>query len=122
MSSVAPEALKDRPFGYYERSLAFRYIRARREHGGVAIVSILSLVGIALAVAALIIVMSIMNGFRAELIDRVLGNSGHIRVYSGQNLATDIDDLIIQLEARDDVRSAVPVSYTHLTLPTTLTV
>ncbi len=109
MSSVAPEALKDRPFGYYERSLAFRYIRARREHGGVAIVSILSLVGIALAVAALIIVMSIMNGFRAELIDRVLGNSGHIRVYSGQNLATEIDDLIIQLEARDDVRSAVPI-------------
>ena len=109
MSSVAPEALKDRPFGYYERSLAFRYIRARREHGGVAIVSILSLVGIALAVAALIIVMSIMNGFRAELIDRVLGNSGHIRVYSRQNLATDIDDLIIQLEARDDVRSAVPI-------------
>ena len=109
MSSVAPEALKDRPFGYYERSLAFRYIRARREHGGVAIVSILSLVGIALAVAALIIVMSIMNGFRAELIDRVLGNSGHIRIYSGQNLETDIDDLIIQLEARDDVRSAVPI-------------
>jgi lipoprotein-releasing system permease protein len=109
VSSVAPEALKDRPFGYYERSLAFRYIRARREHGGVAIVSILSLVGIALAVAALIIVMSIMNGFRAELIDRVLGNSGHIRIYSGQNLETDIDDLIIQLEARDDVRSAVPI-------------
>ena len=109
MSSVAPETLKDRPFGYYERSLAFRYIRARREHGGVAIVSILSLVGIALAVAALIIVMSIMNGFRAELIDRVLGNSGHIRIYSGQNLETDIDDLIIQLEARDDVRSAVPI-------------
>ena len=62
MSDIPQEALKDRPFGSYERSLAFRYIRAKREHGGVAIVSILSLVGIALAVAALIIVMSIMNG------------------------------------------------------------
>ena len=65
---IANQALKDRPFGTYERSLAFRYLRAKREYGGIAIVSILSLVGIMLAVAALIIVMSIMNGFRAELI------------------------------------------------------
>ena len=109
MSDIPQEALKDRPFGSYERSLAFRYIRAKREHGGIAIVSILSLVGIALAVAALIIVMSIMNGFRAELIDRVLGNSGHIRLYSGQFPAADIDSLIEELEARSDVETAMPI-------------
>tara|TARA_B100000678_G_scaffold44786_2_gene34617 strand:- start:25629 stop:26933 length:1305 start_codon:yes stop_codon:yes gene_type:complete len=109
VTEIDSKALKDRPFGSYERSLAFRYLRAKREHGGVAIVSILSLVGIALAVAALIIVMSIMNGFRAELIDRVLGNSGHVRMLTGQYTSTEIDQLIDRLEERADVESAMPI-------------
>ena len=102
-------ALKDRPFGSYERSLSFRYLRAKREHGGVAIVSILSLVGIMLAVAALIIVMSIMNGFRSELIERVLGNSGHIRLYTQSYSMLEIDELKDQLEKLPSVKSVVPL-------------
>ena len=109
MKEIDPSALKDRPFGSYERSLSFRYLRAKREHGGVAIVSILSLVGIALAVAALIIVMSIMNGFRAELVDRVLGNSGHIRIVSGQYPLDEVEQVITALEGRPNVQSAMPV-------------
>lgn len=109
MKTVDDQALKDRPFGPYERALSFRYLRARREHGGVAIVSLLSLVGIALAVAALIIVMSIMNGFRSELIDRVLGNSGHIRLYTVSYSGLEIDDLIRTLEQRPEVTSAIPI-------------
>lgn len=109
MTDIAPQALKDRPFGSYERSLAFRYLRAKREHGGVAIVSILSLVGIALAVAALIIVMSIMNGFRAELIDRVLGNAGHIEIATGQYSSSEVDQLITRLERREDVVTVMPI-------------
>lgn len=109
MKTVPASALKDRPFGAYERSLSFRYLRARREHGGVAIVSILSLVGISLAVAALIIVMSIMNGFRAELVDRVLGNSGHVRMFTARFPAEEIDDLIVRLEAHPEVSTAMPI-------------
>ena len=109
MTDIPAKALKDRPFGSYERSLAFRYLRAKREHGGVAIVSILSLVGIALAVAALIIVMSIMNGFRAELIDRVLGNAGHIEIATGQYSSSEVDQLINRLEQRTDVVTAMPI-------------
>jgi lipoprotein-releasing system permease protein len=65
------------PFGLWERMLAGRYLRAKRSQGGVALISIISFVGILLAVATLIIVMSVMNGFRAELLGRMLGFQGH---------------------------------------------
>jgi lipoprotein-releasing system permease protein len=68
------------PFSAWERSVASRYLRARRRNGGVALISIISFIGIMLAVAVLIIVMSVMNGFRAELLDRTLGFNGHIFV------------------------------------------
>jgi lipoprotein-releasing system permease protein len=57
------------PFSAWERSLAGRYLRAKRREGGVALISTISVIGITLAVAVLIIVMSVMNGFRAELLD-----------------------------------------------------
>ena len=68
------------PFGKFERQIAGRYLRARRQHGGVALVSIISFVGIMLAVMALIVVMSIMNGFRETLLSRILGVSGHVYI------------------------------------------
>lgn len=68
------------PFGAFERSMAFRYLRARRQQGGVALISVISFTGIMLAVTALIVVMSIMNGFRETLLSRILGVSGHVYV------------------------------------------
>ena len=68
--------------------LAFRYLRAKRKNGGVALISVLSFTAIALAVAVLIIVMSIMNGFRAELLNRILGFNGHAFV-QGEVLRQD---------------------------------
>lgn len=68
------------PFGMWERTLAARYLRARRDDGGVALISLISFIGIFLAVAVLIIVMSVMNGFRAELLGRILGVNGHVFV------------------------------------------
>jgi lipoprotein-releasing system permease protein len=66
------------PFGLWERTLASRYLRGRKETGGVALISIISFIGIFLAVAVLIIVMSVMNGFRGELLGRILGVGGHV--------------------------------------------
>ncbi|HEY8570877.1 lipoprotein-releasing ABC transporter permease subunit [Phenylobacterium sp.] len=63
--------------------LAGRYLRAKRSQGGVALISIISFVGIMLAVAVLITTMSVMNGFRAELLGRILGFNGHIYVTGG---------------------------------------
>jgi len=68
------------PFGAWERMLAGRYLRAKRSQGGVALISLISFIGITLAVAVLIIVMSVMNGFRAELLGRILGFQGHVFV------------------------------------------
>ncbi|HEV2300679.1 MAG TPA: lipoprotein-releasing ABC transporter permease subunit [Stellaceae bacterium] len=69
-------------FGAFERLVAFRYLRARRQEGFVSVIAIFSLLGIALGVATLIIVMSVMNGFRAELLGRILGLNGHLGVYA----------------------------------------
>ena len=82
------------PFSSWERAIAGRYLRARRKEGGVALISIISFIGITLAVAVLIIVMSVMNGFRAELMGRILGFNGH--VYVGGPLLSDRNrDLVI---------------------------
>jgi lipoprotein-releasing system permease protein len=69
-------------FSPFERMVAFRYLRPRRQEGFVSVIAIFSLLGIMLGVATLIIVMSVMNGFRAELLSRILGLNGHISVYA----------------------------------------
>jgi lipoprotein-releasing system permease protein len=68
------------PFSLWERALAGRYLRARRRDAGVALISILAFLGITAAVFALIVVMSVMNGFRTELLSRILGFNGHLYV------------------------------------------
>ncbi|MDJ0894462.1 MAG: lipoprotein-releasing ABC transporter permease subunit [Alphaproteobacteria bacterium] len=67
-------------FGPFERMVAMRYLRARRREGFISVIAWFSLIGIALGVATLIIVMSVMNGFRAELFSRILGLNGHLIV------------------------------------------
>ena len=68
------------PFSSWEIGLALRYLRAKRKEGGVALIAIISFVGIMLAVAVLISVMSIMSGFRGTLMDRILSFNGHMYV------------------------------------------
>lgn len=69
-----------RSFGLFERMLAARYLRARREHGGVALISVISVTAILLSVFVLIVTMSVMNGFRETLLNRILGVNGHVFV------------------------------------------
>ena len=78
-------------FGTFERMVAFRYLRARRQEGFVSVIAIFSLLGIGLGVATLIIVMSVMNGFRADLVGRILGFNGHLSIYSAAGRLTDYD-------------------------------
>jgi lipoprotein-releasing system permease protein len=70
------------PFSAYERMIAFRYLRARRKEGFISVIAGFSFLGILLGVATLIIVMAVMNGFRTELLNKVLGFNGHAMVYS----------------------------------------
>ena len=98
------------PFSAWEREIAARYLRARRSEGGVALISIISFAGIALAVAVLIIVMSVMNGFRAELLNKILGFNGHIFVTGGLlDNAAMRDDALAKIKRID---AKVPVILT----------
>ncbi len=76
---------QNKPFGTFERMLSFRYIRGKKRDGFISVISGFSFLGIMLGVATLIIVMSVMNGFRAELTSKILGMNGHI-VLSGRNV------------------------------------
>ena len=98
------------PFSAWERTIAFRYLRARRNEGGVALVSIISFVGVMLAVAALVIVMSVMNGFRGELLGRILGFNGHLYV-AGAPLQDPVrrDQALQRIRAIPGVVQAAPM-------------
>ena len=69
-------------FSKFERMAACRYLRAKRKEGFISVITGFAFTGIALGVATLIIVMSVMNGFRAELLNRILGINGHIGITS----------------------------------------
>ncbi len=95
-------------FGAFERMVAARYLRARRKEGFVSVIAGFSLVGIALGVATLIIVMAVMNGFRADIMDRILGVNGHINIYGVNESITDYDARIAQLKTIPGIVSAIP--------------
>jgi lipoprotein-releasing system permease protein len=82
----------------FERTVAFRYLRARRQEGFISVTAGFSLLGICLGVAALIIVMSVMNGFRFELINRILGFNGHITIVGPSEGISDYAAFAEELE------------------------
>ena len=96
-------------FSAFERLVAFRYLRARRQEGLVSVIAAFSLIGIFLGVATLIIVMSVMNGFREELLARILGLNGHMTVYAQQGGLSDFDALTARIAAIDGVVSVSPI-------------
>ena len=96
-------------FNAFERMVAFRYLRARRQEGFVSVIAIFSLLGIALGVATLIIVMAVMNGFRTDLIGRILGLNGHLAVYGEGASLTDFEALAAKVERVPGVVSATPL-------------
>ncbi|HXV25496.1 MAG TPA: lipoprotein-releasing ABC transporter permease subunit [Alphaproteobacteria bacterium] len=95
-------------FGAFERMVAMRYLRARRQEGFISVIAGFSLLGIALGVATLIIVMSVMNGFRHELLSRILGLNGHMAVYAELGPVLDYEALAERLAAIPDVVQTTP--------------
>ena len=95
----------------FEWSVAMRYLRARRQEGFISVIAWFSLIGIALGVATLIIVMSVMNGFRHELINRIVGFNGHVTVYGKEGPVTDFDEVVKSLGAMRGVSAATPIVY-----------
>ncbi|MCF8481808.1 MAG: lipoprotein-releasing ABC transporter permease subunit [Rhodospirillum sp.] len=95
-------------FSAFERMMAGRYLRARREEGFVSVIAGFSLAGIALGVATLIIVMAVMNGFRADLMDRIFGLNGHLSIYGQYDTLTDFDPAATVVRGVSGVVSVTP--------------
>ncbi len=99
-----------RPFAPFEWMLAGRYLRARRREGFISVISLFSFLGILLGVATLIVVMAVLNGFRAELLDKILGFQGHVSVYHADvSPVADYPDLAAKLSQIPGITRAVPL-------------
>ncbi len=96
-------------FGPFERLVAARYLRARKQEGFLSVVAGFSFAGIALGVATLIIVMSVMNGFRQELLGKILGLNGHLGVYGAGVPLSEFDRLAASVRAVPGVIQAIPI-------------
>jgi len=97
-------------FGPFERMVAGRYLRARRREGFISIIAWFSLLGIALGVGTLIVVMSVMNGFRAEFLAQILGINGHLSVVSSVEGLADFDALAGKIRALPGVVGVTPIT------------
>lgn len=97
-------------FSKFERLTAWRYMRAKRKEGFISVITGFAFTGIALGVATLIIVMSVMNGFKAELLNRILGINGHISIVSSAGYPfNNYKKAVSDLQSFDGVELAVPM-------------
>ena len=98
------------PFSRFEWMIAWRYLRARRAEGGVSVMTWISLVGITLAVAALIITLAVRTGFREEFVDTILGANAHVTIYSQARVdaAGNLDRTITDFDAWAERLGTVP--------------
>jgi lipoprotein-releasing system permease protein len=115
MSVKSPSA-----FSPFEWMVALRYLRARRKEGFISVIAGFSFLGITLGVATLIIVMAVMNGFRQELFDKMLGLNGHVVVHSLDPNFTNYDDIAAKIRAVPGVKYALPLIEGQVMVSTTM--
>ena len=97
-------------FSKFERLTAGRYLRAKRKEGFISVITGFAFTGIALGVATLIIVMSVMNGFKAELLNRILGINGHISIIASAGFPFNNYKKAVQnLQNIDEIELAFPL-------------
>ncbi|MGA2488479.1 MAG: lipoprotein-releasing ABC transporter permease subunit [Roseiarcus sp.] len=107
-SAAAPPAAT-RPFSAFEWMVAFRYLRARRAHGSVSVIAGFSFAGIVLGVMALIVVMSVMNGFHHDLMEKMIGLNGHVFLQGVEKPLTDYDAVTERVSKVPGVALALPL-------------
>ncbi len=105
-------------FSKLEFLIALRYLKAKRQEGFISIIAIFSFVGIMIGVATLIIVMSVMNGFRYELVNRILGINSHLTVYSREGNIKNYQQVIDQLKALPNLEYTNPIVESQAMLTT----
>ncbi len=103
------DSASTRPFAAFEWMLSLRYLRARRKEGFISVIAGFSFLGIMLGVATLIIVMAVMNGFRTELLGKILGLNGHVLIQPLESPLTDFDQVAERVSGVPGVRLAAPI-------------
>ena len=98
-----------RPFSPFEWMLSLRYLRARRKEGFISVIAGFSFLGIMLGVATLIIVMAVMNGFRHELLEKILGLNGHLLIQPLEKPLTDWEEVAARIDKVAGIRLAAPI-------------
>lgn len=96
-------------FSTLEFLIAFRYLKSKRKEGFISVIAIFSFVGIMIGVATLIIVMSVMNGFRYELINRILGINSHLSIYSHSKQINNYDEILLKIKKIENVKYVNPI-------------
>src|SRR5271166_1146108 len=109
MDEAMTEPVETTPFAPFEWMLSWRYLRARRKEGFISVIAGFSFLGIMLGVATLIVVMAVMNGFRKELLDKILGLNGHLLVQPLESPLTDWKDVTERISQVQGIRLAAPV-------------
>ena len=109
MDETMSETVRTPPFAHFEWLLSGRYLRARRKEGFISVIAGFSFLGIMLGVATLIIVMAVMNGFRKELLDKILGLNGHVLIQPLESPLTDWKDVAERVSQVQGIRLAAPV-------------
>lgn len=109
-AALAPRAASPtRPFAPFEWMVAFRYLRARRTQRSISVIAGFSFAGIALGVAALIVVMAVMNGFRLDLMDKIIGLNGHMFLQAVETPLTDYEAVADRVGKVPGVKLALPI-------------
>jgi lipoprotein-releasing system permease protein len=109
MADHVAEPTGTHPFSAFEWMLSLRYLRARRKEGFISVIAGFSFLGIMLGVATLIIVMAVMNGFRQQLLSKILGLNGHLLIQPLESPLTDYADVSDRVSKVDGVYLAAPL-------------
>jgi lipoprotein-releasing system permease protein len=109
MSKASAKPSAAGPFSGFERMVAWRYLRSRRKETVISVIASISFLGIMLGVATLIVVMAVMNGFRAELLTRILGVNGHLIVTPIDLPLEDYEQVADRINGVGGVRYALPL-------------
>jgi len=100
----------------FEQFVSGRYLKSRRKQSFISIISLISVVGVALGIATVILVVSVMNGFEQSLKDKLLVNEAHVFVRSMNGFFKNYEEIVSQIEKVDGVVAASPVFYSQLAL------
>ncbi len=109
LDAVAARPRATRPFSPFEWMVAFRYLRARNAQKSISVIAGFSFLGIVLGVAALIVVMSVMNGFRHDLMEKMIGLNGHMFLQAVETPLTDYEAVTERVSKVPGVKLALPL-------------